>query len=122
MDTNDMSSYLLDHSLKLLRFSLESHIAGSFKYSDGKKWGNTWISALGIERMMHGVEAIEKHLNVNDKELLKNVLISARVGRTSSKEPSLHIEILLFRHRCQKCGRRTEDKSGGDPGKSWKYI
>lgn len=68
--------YLLEHSLKLLRFSLESHIVGSFKCTDGKKWGNTWISALGIERMMHGVEAIEEYLNPNDKELLKKVLIS----------------------------------------------
>lgn len=68
--------YMLEHSLKLLRFSLESHIAGSFKCTDGKKWGNTWISALGIERMMHGVEAIEGHLNANDRELLKNILIS----------------------------------------------
>jgi len=68
--------YLLEHSLRLLRFSLESHIAGSFKCTDGRKWGNTWISALGIERMMHGVEAIEEHLNDNDRELLKKVLLS----------------------------------------------
>lgn len=68
--------YLLEHSLKLLRFSMETHIVGSFKCTDGKKWGNTWISALGIERMMHGVEAIEGHLNAADKELLKNVLVS----------------------------------------------
>jgi hypothetical protein len=68
--------YLLGHSLKLLRFSLESHIVGSFNCTDGKKWGNTWISALGIERMMHGVEAIEGHLSEKDRELLKNVLIS----------------------------------------------
>jgi len=68
--------YLLEHSLKLLRFSLESHVSGSFNCTDGKKWGNTWISALGIERMMHGVEAIEGHLNRDDRELLKNVLVS----------------------------------------------
>ncbi|MFZ2657803.1 MAG: hypothetical protein WAX69_22915 [Victivallales bacterium] len=68
--------YLLEHSLKLLRFSLESHVSGSFNCTDGKKWGNTWISALGIERMMHGVEAIEGHLNTDDRELLKNVLVS----------------------------------------------
>lgn len=68
--------YLLEHSLKLLRFSLESHIVGSSKCTDGKKWGNTWISALGIERMMHGIEAIDAYLNENDRELLRKVLIS----------------------------------------------
>ncbi len=68
--------YLLKHALKLLRFSLESHIVGSFKCTDGKKWGNTWISCLGIERMMHGLDAIEEYLNTNDKRLLKDVFIS----------------------------------------------
>ena len=69
-------AFLLEHALKLLRFSLESHLVGSFKCTDGKKWGNTWISALGIERMMHGIESIEAHIEANDRKLLKNVLIS----------------------------------------------
>ena len=67
---------LLDVSLALLRFSLESHIEGSSSCTDGRKWGHTWISVLGIERMMHAVEDIAPFIPEGDKELLKKVLLS----------------------------------------------
>lgn len=67
---------VLDYALKTLRFSLESHIEGNFRCTDGTKWGHTWISALGIERMMHGVEAIGAYLTTEDKQLLRKVLVS----------------------------------------------
>ncbi|MGG1518102.1 hypothetical protein ABE504_21975 [Paenibacillus oryzisoli] len=63
-------------ALRLLRFSLQSHIEGDYHCTDGTKWGHTWISALGIERMMHGVQAIESYLTEGDKSLLRKVLIS----------------------------------------------
>ncbi len=67
---------LLETSLALLRFSLESHIEGSAACLDGEKWGHTWISALGVERMMHGVDALRDSLSPADLTLLKRVLIS----------------------------------------------
>ncbi len=67
---------VLDQALALLRFSLESHIEGSWTCNDGEKWGHTWISALGLERMMHGVEAIWQQLTEADHALLRKVLIS----------------------------------------------
>ena len=67
---------LLELSLRLLRFSLESHLAGSHHCTDGSSWGHTWISALGIERMMHAVDALEAHLSEADRALLKAVLVS----------------------------------------------
>lgn len=67
---------LTETALRLLRFSLHSHHEGSYRCMDGTQWGHTWISALGIERMMHGVEAIERHLTEADRELLRKVLIS----------------------------------------------
>jgi hypothetical protein len=63
-------------AIKMLRFSLESHIEGSYHCLDGTSWGHTWISGLGIERMMHGVEAIYEHLTENDQQLLYKVLVS----------------------------------------------
>lgn len=68
----------LGTALALLRYSLESHKVGSYHVTDGDdvKWGHTWISALGVERMMHGVNAIWAHLTVADKELLRAVLLS----------------------------------------------
>ena len=67
---------MLETALKMLRFTLESHIEGSYKCLDGASWGHTWISALGIERMMHGVEAIEEYLTEKDRQLLHKVLVS----------------------------------------------
>ncbi len=67
---------LLDRALKLFRFSMESHIEGSYRCEDGRKWGHTWISPLGIERMMHGVEAIREFFTASDRELMEKVLIS----------------------------------------------
>jgi len=67
---------ILEHVLKMLRFSLETHIEGSFKCLDGTRWGHTWISALGTERMMHAVDILEPYLTAKDKSLLENVLLS----------------------------------------------
>ena len=53
---------ILDRALRALRYSLATHVSGDHHCSDGTRWGHTWISALGIERMMHGGEALEEHL------------------------------------------------------------
>ncbi len=66
----------LVRSLNLLRFNLQSHIEGSQQCTDGAKWGHTWISGLGIERMFHGVELIWDSLSDEDISLLRKVLIS----------------------------------------------
>ncbi len=67
---------LYETALGLLRFSLASHREGDYRCTDGTKWGHTWISALGVERMMHGVEAIESRLTDADRSLLRRVLVS----------------------------------------------
>jgi len=67
---------VLQQAIAMLRFSLESHIEGSYCCNDGEKWGHTWISVLGVERMMHAVEAIWDLLTEEDHRLLKKVLIS----------------------------------------------
>ena len=46
---------LIETALRMLRFNLQTHIEGSIFCLDGRKWGHTWISALGVERMMHAV-------------------------------------------------------------------
>lgn len=59
-----------------LRFSLASHVSGPDRCTDGTQWGHTWISGLGIERMMHGVYQMESRLTDKDRSDLKRVLIS----------------------------------------------
>ena len=65
-------------ALALLRYALESHLAGSYHTTDSDefRWGHTWISALGVERMMHGVEALRDHLTPGDVALLRAMLLS----------------------------------------------
>ena len=67
---------MLAIAIKMLHFSLESHIEGNSTCMDGVKWGHAWISVLGIERMMSGVDAIYPLLPEYDKKLLEKVLLS----------------------------------------------
>ncbi len=70
----------VDHArrraIAALRFSLWSHVSGPGAGADGGKWGHTWISALGVERMMHGVRLLEAHLTDQDRDNLRNMLLS----------------------------------------------
>ncbi len=69
-------SEILEHALKMFRFNLQTHIEGNHTCLDGTKWGHTWISVLGMERMMHGIHAIKDYLTDEDRQLLKKVMIS----------------------------------------------
>jgi hypothetical protein len=64
----------LQYALGLFRYCIRTHKVGDILLNDGMSWGNTWISALGTERMMHGVDAIWDHLNDEDKASLKILL------------------------------------------------
>ncbi len=68
--------HLLERTLRALRYSLASHVSGDHHCSDGTRWGHTWISALGVERMMHGIEAIDAHLTDEDRAGVRRMLTS----------------------------------------------
>ncbi len=68
--------WALERALAALRFSLASHVSGDATCTDGTQWGHTWISALGIERMMHGVYLLAPHLTDADRAGLRRVLVS----------------------------------------------
>ncbi|MBI4978640.1 MAG: hypothetical protein HZC28_14260 [Spirochaetes bacterium] len=61
---------------ELMRYGLSTHRSGTETCTDGGQWGHFWISMLGLERMMHGVDAIQEHLTDDDNSLLERVLIS----------------------------------------------
>ncbi len=67
---------LLDWALRLIRFTLTSHHAGGGATTDLQPWGHSWISALCLERMMHGIEALGAQLPAADRDLLGRVLVS----------------------------------------------
>lgn len=59
-----------------LRFNMASHITGNRTGLAGRKWGRTWISMLGIERAMHGIARLIRHLADEDQDALKSMLVS----------------------------------------------
>lgn len=100
---------LLADAKKQLRFILSAHIVGNYHCLDGRKWGHTWLTSVGTERMMHGVEAIWGQLDSEEKALLRSVLISESdwltdhypvlAGRVQNNRPESNIwnGSLLFR-------------------------
>ena len=65
-----------ERALAALRFALATHLSGGRATPDGKNWGHGWISMLGIERGMHGVDALEPYLSEEDRAALRRVLTS----------------------------------------------
>lgn len=65
-----------DKAVASLRFSLASHGTGSGACSDGRRWGRHWLSALGLERMMHGVELLRESLDEEILDGLERVICS----------------------------------------------
>ena len=65
-----------EECIAMLRFTLESHLTGSYHMTDGKKWGHNWISTLGTSRMMHAVNAVWDELSDADRAAIRRVFIS----------------------------------------------
>lgn len=63
-------------ALAALRFALATHVTGGRPGNDGKLWGHSWISVLGIERAMHGLACLGEALPEEDRAALRRVLVS----------------------------------------------
>ncbi|GHC03920.1 hypothetical protein [Cerasicoccus arenae] len=68
--------WALDRAMAALRFNLASHLTGTERCLDGDQWGHTWISALGIERMMFAMRLLEPHFTEADHDALRTMLCS----------------------------------------------
>jgi len=68
---------LIETALKLFRFTMESHHTGSYHCTEGEavKWGHHWLCSLAIERMMHGVDALDAYLTDHDRARFRELLI-----------------------------------------------
>ena len=64
-----------DRAVAALRFALATHMTGGRPGNDGKLWGNSWISMLGIERAMHGLPGLTRTLPQTDRDALQKMLI-----------------------------------------------
>ncbi|MFA5205666.1 MAG: hypothetical protein WC708_14820 [Lentisphaeria bacterium] len=62
-------------ALRMLRYLLQTHVSGSAVCVSGKPWGASWISALALERLAHGVAALRPWLTPADQDALRGVMI-----------------------------------------------
>ena len=67
---------LLETALRLFRYNLATHITGSRPATDGKSWGNTWIAILGLERMTHGINALEPFFSSADRDRFRTLRLN----------------------------------------------
>ncbi|GAB3762999.1 hypothetical protein [Microlunatus parietis] len=67
---------LARRALAALRFSVRSHRSGGGTCADGKPWGHTWISPLGIERMMYGIDLLADRVDPELATGLDRLLVS----------------------------------------------
>ena len=72
----DIRARAAERAVAALRFSLASHLSGDGRCADGQQWGHTWISALGIERMMFAIDLLDPWLTDADRAAVDAMLIS----------------------------------------------
>lgn len=77
-------------ALGSFRFALATHVTGSRNGNDGRRWGHSWISPLGIERAMHGVARLVPWLQPEDRDGLRRVLTSEARWQLHSAERGAH--------------------------------
>ena len=62
-------------ALKLFRYNLATHKTGDMACSCGSKWGGTWITVLGLERMVCGQLELEPYFTAEDRESFRKLRI-----------------------------------------------
>lgn len=60
----------------LFRYLINTHLSGTTFCENNLRWGNTWISALSLERVLFATDCIKELLTDEDKALLRKVLLS----------------------------------------------
>ncbi|MBQ9088897.1 MAG: hypothetical protein IJY46_09000 [Lentisphaeria bacterium] len=67
---------LREMALRLFRYNLAAHQTGNGKASCGNKWGCSWISILGLERMVAGQLALEPYFTDADREAFRKLRLA----------------------------------------------
>lgn len=69
---------LLNKALSCLRYSLATHRSGEYHLTNGpeERWGHTWISVLGIERMAFALKALKPYYTADDRKALRRMFLS----------------------------------------------
>lgn len=63
-------------ALSMVRYSLRTHLTGDLDCTDGKRWGRHWISVLGFERMIPGLDLLRPYFTAEDEERLRALVFA----------------------------------------------
>lgn len=69
-------SFALARSEAAFRHAFAAHVSGTGRCADGAQWGHTWISALALERAIHGWALVRDSLPDSDRAAFDRVLAS----------------------------------------------
>lgn len=86
-----------------LRFALATHLTGDRTGNDGRQWGHSWISMLGIERGMHGVPLLAEVLTEGDLNALHRVLVSEATWLLHDARRGVHEGVVAARWNSSGC-------------------
>ena len=70
------NSEKIDTALKLVRYSLRTHVTGDLFCTCGTQWGKHWISVLGLERAAHAFNALEPYFTEDDRLRYRNLRVA----------------------------------------------
>lgn len=62
---------LRELALSMLRYSLRTHLTGDLECVEGARWGRHWISVLGLERGVMGLNILLPYMNEDDRARLR---------------------------------------------------
>lgn len=110
--------WALERALSALRFSLASHVSGPLTCTDGTRWGHTWISPLGIERMMFAVGLLAEHLTDRDRDDLRRMLVSEADWLLTSHQKGPHKDV--FADVWNHTGRNAPESNLWDGALLWR--
>ncbi len=71
----DRNEALREQALAMFRYSLRTHKTGDLFCTDGKQWGRHWISVLGLERAIPGLNALEPYFTEEDRDRYRKLRI-----------------------------------------------
>lgn len=69
-------TFALERSTAAFRHAFACHVSGTARCADGSRWGHTWISALALERAIHGWTLVRDSLPDGDHAAFDRVLAS----------------------------------------------
>lgn len=72
-NTSVCKDEVLELAMKLFRYNLATHQTGTQKCSCGNQWGRSWITVLGLERMIPAQLVMEKFFTDSDREAFRKL-------------------------------------------------